>query len=322
MLSFADVIAQSSNIGCAKIAERLGNERFGRMVKNLGFGAPTGIDLPGEMPGLFRPVEKWGRIHLVTTAFGQGIAVTPLQITRAFAAIANGGDLMRPYIVKRVTDDNGGVRYAATPYLERRVMSRQTAKTVNEMLVAVTESGTGKQARMEGYRVAGKTGTAQKVENGRYHPRDRMSSFIGYVPADDPKLVILVVIDTPRTATYGGVVAAPVFRAVAEYGLARRGVLPDAELIEAAAPAPKSIRQAAASAPAEAEVADPFLDIAAPGGVPSFLGLPMRDALVRAQADGWTVRVEGSGYVSKQAPLPGAVAADRTLTLYFASSAS
>lgn len=322
ILTFSDVIAQSSNIGCAKIAERLGNERFGRMVKNLGFGAPTGIDLPGEMPGLFRPVDKWGRIHLVTTAFGQGIAVTPLQITRAFAAIANGGDLMRPYIVKRVTDDNGGVRYAATPYLERRVMSRQTAKTVNEMLVAVTESGTGKQARMEGYRVAGKTGTAQKVENGRYHPRDRMSSFIGYVPADDPKLVILVVIDTPRTATYGGVVAAPVFRAVAEYGLARRGVLPDAELIEAAAPAPKSIRQAAASAPAEAEVADPFLDIAAPGGVPSFLGLPMRDALVRAQADGWTVRVEGSGYVSKQAPLPGAVAADRTLTLYFASSAS
>jgi cell division protein FtsI (penicillin-binding protein 3) len=321
VLTFADVIAQSSNIGCAKIAERLGNERFGRMVKNLGFGTVTGIDLPGEMPGLLRPVDKWGRIHLVTTAFGQGIAVTPLQLTRAFGAIANGGDLMRPYVVKRITDDAGAVRYAATPYLERRVMSRQTARTVSDMLVAVTEHGTGKQALMEGYRVAGKTGTAQKVEDGRYHPRDRMSSFIGYVPADDPALVILVVIDSPRTATYGGVVAAPVFRTVAEYGLARRGILPNVVVAEDDPPI-SGVRQAAAEAPPEAETADPFVDIATPGGVPSFLGLAMRDALVRAQADGWTVRVEGSGYVAKQTPLPGAVAADRALTLYFASSAS
>lgn len=324
VLTFADVIAQSSNIGCAKIAERLGNERFGKVVKGFGFGSPTGVDLPGETAGLLRPVEKWGRIHLVTTAFGQGIAVTPLQMARGFAAIANGGDLLRPYVVKRITEEDGTLRYAATPHLERRVMSKRTARTVTDMLVGVTEHGTGKQALIEGFRVAGKTGTAQKVDpaTGRYHPRDRMSSFIGFVPAEAPALVILVVVDSPRTATYGGVVAAPVFRAVAEYGLARRGILPTVEPAPVPAP-PAGLRRAAAQAlEPEAEVDDSFAEIAAPGGVPSFLGLPMRDALVRAQTDGWTVRIEGSGYVARQSPLPGAVAADRTLTLYFASSAS
>jgi cell division protein FtsI (penicillin-binding protein 3) len=324
VLSFADVIAQSSNIGCAKVAERLGNQRFAKLVRALGFGAPTGIDLPGETAGLLRPVERWGRIHLVTTAFGQGIAATPLQMARGFAALANGGDLLRPYVVRRITEDDGTVRYAARPHLERRVMSRRTAEAVTEMLVAVTERGTGKQARIDGFRVAGKTGTAQKVDpdTGRYHPRDRMSSFVGFVPADDPALVILVVVDSPRTATYGGVVAAPVFRAVAEYGLARRGILPSVEPPPAPAPPAGRLQRAAATVAPEAEVDEPVEEIAAPGGVPSFLGLPMRDALVRAQAEGWTVRVEGSGYVARQAPLPGAVAADRALTLYFTDSAS
>ncbi|MBX3026512.1 PASTA domain-containing protein [bacterium] len=325
VLNFADVIAQSSNIGCAKVAERLGSERFGKVVRGLGFGLPTGVDLPGETSGLLRPVEKWGRIHLVTTAFGQGIAVTPLQMARGFAAIANGGDVLRPYIVKRITDDAGTVRYAATPHLERRIMSRRTAQVVTDLLVGVTERGTGKQARIDGFRVAGKTGTAQKVDpgTGRYHPRDRMSSFVGFVPAENPALVILAVIDTPRTATYGGVVAAPVFRAVAEYGLARRRILPTLEPQEQPVPLPPPLRRAAATEPVpEAETEEVVAEIAAPGGVPSFLGLPMRDALVRAQADGWTVRVEGSGYVARQTPLPGAVAADRTLTLYFSSSAS
>jgi len=324
VLTFAEVIAQSSNIGCAKIAERLGNERYGKMVRGLGFGQPTGIDLPGEAGGLLRPVEKWGRIHLVTTAFGQGIAVTPLQMARAFAAIANGGDLLRPYIVKRITNEDGTVRYAATPHLERRVMSRRTAEAVTRLLVGVTEHGTGKQAVIDGFQVAGKTGTAQKVDpgTGRYSARDRMSSFIGFVPADKPALVVIAVIDSPRTATYGGVVAAPVFRAVAEYGLARRGILPSVEPAEVAPRPAPALRRAAATVEPEAEAEEVTVEIATPGGVPSFLGLPMRDALVRAQAEGWAVRVEGSGYVSKQAPLPGAVAADRTLTLYFSSSAS
>lgn len=325
ILTFAEVIAQSSNIGCAKIAERLGIDRFGAAVEAFGFGRQTGIDLPGEASGLLRPIKKWGRIHLVTNAFGQGLAVTPLQLTRAFAAIANGGRLLRPYAIKRITDDDGHVRYAGRPYEERRVMSEQTAKAVTEMLVGVTEDGTGTNARIDGFRVAGKTGTAQKVDaqTGRYHPHDRMSSFIGFVPADAPRLVILVVLDTPRKATYGGVVAAPVFRAVAEYGLTRRGILAPAPPADVAPPGrPALLIEAAAQVEPLLDDEGVFEDLATPGGVPSFHGLAMRDALVRAQAEGWTVRVEGSGYVTRQTPPPGAVAAERTLTLYFASSAS
>jgi cell division protein FtsI (penicillin-binding protein 3) len=322
VLSFADVIAQSSNIGCAKVAERLGPERLAAMVKDLGFGTPTGIDLPGELPGLTRPVERWGRIHLVTTAFGQGIAVTPLQLTRAFAAIANGGALMRPYVVKRVTDDEGVVRRVGQPIVERQAMSRATADRVTQLLVRVTEAGTGKQAQIEGFSVAGKTGTAQKVDphTGRYHPRDRMSSFIGFVPAEDPALVVLAVIDSPRKATYGGVVAAPIFKAVAEFGLTRRGVLPRVPVEPQRAAGP--LQPVAARVEEAAEVELSPEQLATPGGAPSFVGLPMRDALVRAQSEGWAVRIEGSGYVTHQAPAPGVVAEDRTLTLYFSSSAS
>jgi cell division protein FtsI (penicillin-binding protein 3) len=327
VLSFADVIAQSSNIGSAKVAERLGSERFGRVLQQFGFGTPTGVDLPGETPGLLRPIEHWGRIHLVTTAFGQGIAVTPLQLTRAFAAIANGGHLMRPYVVRRVTGPDGAVRYAGRPRDEGQVLSRKTAAAVTDLLVRVTEVGTGKQARIDGFTVAGKTGTAQKVDphSGRYSARDRMSSFVGYVPAEDPALVVLVVIDSPRKATYGGVVAAPVFRAVAAYGLARRGLLPQGGAgLRAGAPdgAPPAEVAPLRGAPLLRQVSTAIPDIAAPGGVPSFVGLSMREALVRAHAEGWGVRIDGSGYVARQEPLPGAVPADRTVTLHFGANVS
>jgi cell division protein FtsI (penicillin-binding protein 3) len=326
VLSFADVIAQSSNIGSAKVAERLGSERFGAVLQQFGFGKPTGVDLPGETSGLLRPVERWGRIHLVTTAFGQGIAVTPLQLTRAFAAIANGGHLMKPYVVRRITGSDGTLRYAGHPTDEGQVLSRKTASAVTDLLVRVTEVGTGKQARIEGFTVAGKTGTAQKVDphSGRYSTRDRMSSFVGYVPAEDPVLVILVVIDTPRKATYGGVVAAPVFRAVAEYGLARRGVLPQGGggfrtgEPDGAPTGDTTLR----GAPLLQRVSTTVPEIAAPGGVPNLVGLGMREALVRAHADGWTVRVDGSGYVARQEPPVGAVPADRTITLHFGAHVS
>ena len=314
VLSFADVIAQSSNIGSAKVAERLGSERFGAVLKRFGFGRPTGVDLPGEVPGLLRPVDRWGRIHLVTTAFGQGIAVTPLQLTRAFAAIANHGQLMRPYVVRRITGPDGEVRYAGRPQSDGQAVSDRTAAAVTDLLVRVTEVGTGKQARIAGFTVAGKTGTAQKVDlhTGRYSARDRMSSFIGFVPAEDPAIVVLVVIDSPRKATYGGVVAAPVFRAVAEYALARRGILPHAEgMVSEISPVP-GLQPISARLP----------EIAAPGGVPSFVGLSMREALVRAHAEGWTVHVQGSGYVASQDPPPGAVPGDRTVTLRFGANVS
>jgi len=318
VLTFADVIAESSNIGAAKVAERLGSERFGHVLQAFGFGKPTGVDLPGEAGGLLRPIERWGRIHLVTNAFGQGIAVTPLQLARGFAAIANGGHLMRPYVIRRVSGPDGTVRYSGHPQDEGQVLTPKTAAAVTQLLIRVTEVGTGKQARIDGFTVAGKTGTAQKVDprTGRYSERDRMSSFVGYVPADDPALLVLVVIDSPRKATYGGVVAAPVFRAVAAAGLARRGVLPRGD------GRPDEVLPVGPTGPLLRQVSVALPATVAPGGVPSFVGLSMREALVRAHAEGWQVHVEGSGYVARQEPPPGAVPADRIVTLHFGANVS
>ena len=309
-LTFAEIIKHSSNIGAAKIGERLGAARFGAALKSFGFGKPTRSDLPGEVPGLVSPSEKWAHINLVTTSFGQGIAVTPLQMVRAYAAIANGGKLMRPYIVRRVIAPDGSVLREEKPEVVAQPVSAQTASIVTDLLRGVVEGGTGTNARIDGVPVAGKTGTAQKVDGktGRYSARDRMSSFIGYVPADAPRLVILVVIDSPRTATYGGTVAAPVFRAVAEFGLDRLG------LRVAAAPAP---RDDAAIGRLNWSPKD------ADRGMPSFIGLSMREALVQAARAGWEVQVTGSGFVVAQDPPPGTqTATNRKLELRFGSAAS
>jgi len=308
-LNFSDVIKHSSNIGAGKVGERLGAERLAKAVKEFGFGEITGIDLPGEIPGLVRPAQKWGRINIVTTSFGQGIAVTPLQLLRAYGAIANGGRLMRPYVVRRVIAPDGSVVREDKPEVVGQPISPQTAALVTSMLQGVVDGGTGSQARIDGVSVAGKTGTAQKVEHGRYSLRDRMSSFIGFVPADAPRFVILVVIDSPRTATYGGIVAAPVFRQIAEYGLDRLGLR-------------------MASAPLLApEVTGGNLqqvnwNVAADRGMPSFIGLSMRQALVQAARAGWEVEMQGSGFVVSQDPAPGAqTAKSRKLELRFGSAA-
>ena len=325
LLTFADVIAQSSNICSAKVAERLGRDRFGRALQDFGFGVPTGIDLPGEAAGLLRPVSRWGRIHLVTTAFGQGVAVTPLQLTRAFAAIANGGRLMRPYVVRRITGPDGEVRYAGAPPREGQVVSPQTAASVTNLLVRVTENGTGKEARIDGFSVAGKTGRRRKSIRTPAATRPRPHVVVCRLRArENPALVILVVIDTPRRATYGGVVAAPVSRAVASYGLARRGVLPRGSTgFVPAAPAPEFRTERAITAISSKTEEDEIVPLPiAPGGMPSFVGLGMREALVRAHSEGWEVHVEGSGYVIRQDPQPGASSTDRGVTLTFGSDVS
>jgi cell division protein FtsI (penicillin-binding protein 3) len=315
-LTFSDVIAKSSNIGSAKVAGLLGAERFAAAIRDFGFGQTTGIDLPAETAGLVLPARRWRPIHLATNAFGQGIAVTPLQLARAFAALANGGFLMRPYVVRRVVEESGRVRHVGRPHIERRVVSTETAGQVTEMLRRVVEAGTGKAARIDGVAVAGKTGTAQKIEagSGRYHPRDRMASFVGYLPADDPEVVILVVVDSPKKAKYGGIVAAPAFRRIAEYALTRRGVSWRARQ------RPSAERQGLrVAAPAAARTESPSGD---PIVTPSFLGLAMREALIRAQRDGWAARVHGSGYVVAQDPPPGSLAGPREIVLEFGSAAS
>ncbi|HVN87750.1 MAG TPA: penicillin-binding transpeptidase domain-containing protein [Candidatus Binatia bacterium] len=307
-LSFAEVIQHSSNIGTAKVGERIGANRLGAMIAAFGFGQPTGIDVPGEVAGQVRPSEKWGRIHLVTNSFGQGIAVTPIQLVRAYAAIANGGTLLKPYVVQRVVHEDGTVVHEQRPEAIRRVISAGTARELTAMLRGVVEGGTGTKAVVEGFTVAGKTGTAQKVDpdTGRYSARGRMSSFVGFVPAEDPRLVILVVIDSPKGMTYGGLVAAPVFKRIAEYGLERMGLRPSMPLT------PATELAALEPQPVAWRVAETA------GGMPSLLGLSMREALVRAHRAGWEVHVEGSGFVVAQDPPPGSISAsNRKLSLTF-----
>jgi cell division protein FtsI (penicillin-binding protein 3) len=226
-LTFAEVLQYSSNIGTVKVAEALGRDRLYSYVNAFGFGEKTGVDLPGEVSGRVRPVERWGPIELATMSFGQGLAVTPLQMTRAFAAIANGGLLLRPFVMRRIVAPDGTVLVERTQVVARRVLRRRTAGQMAAMLrrVVEEEGGTGRLARLPGTAVAGKTGTAQKVDplTGRYSPTAHVASFVGFVPAHEPRVVIFVMIDEPVNSPYGGVVAAPVFREVAEAVLARAG---------------------------------------------------------------------------------------------------
>jgi len=300
-LSFAEVIQFSSNIGATKVGERLGRDRYHRYLRAFGFGNRTGIELPGETPGIMRPVESWSRIDLATLSFGQGVSVTPLQMSTAFAAIANGGTLLRPYVVRRIVAPGGEVVLENEPTAVRRVISTRSARTTTELLrrVVEEEGGTGTKARLEEFPVAGKTGTAQKVDptTGGYSSK-RIGSFAGFVPADEPRAVILVLIDEPSTSSYGGVVAAPVFRAIAAAVLKRLGVEPPAPTVVARTP--RAVPATPRAKPASREAATP-----ANAETPSFLGLSLREALARAQASGWQVRVTGTGYVAAQEPMPG-----------------
>lgn len=317
-LSFAEVIQYSSNIGAAKVGERLGRERYYKYLRNFGFGDKTGIELHGETPGLLHPAETWARIDLATHSFGQGVSVTPIQMAAAFGAIANGGQLMRPYLVRRIVTPTGEVALENGPLAVRRVIGARTAATVTELLRRVVEEkgGTGSKARMDDFPVAGKTGTAQKVNahTGGYSSK-RIGSFVGFVPADDPRLVILVLIDEPGTSSYGGIVAAPVFRGIALAGLKHLGVEPATPAVQTVDAVPPADRRTPAMASAEPATVPP----PDPDATPSFLGLSLREALLRAQASGWDVEVTGTGYVAQQVPSPGApLATDRRLALRLA----
>lgn len=220
-LTVREIMKVSSNIGAAKIAAILGKERYHDYLTSFGFGSPTGIELKGEGRGILRSMNTWSKLELANVSFGQGVSVTPLQLTTAFSAIANGGYLMKPYLVKDILDKDGKVIKRNQPQIVKKIISGETASKVTEMLRdAVAEGGTGTAAALAGYDVAGKTGTAQKVSGGRgYAGNKHVASFIGFVPAQSPELVVLVAIDEPEGVQYGGVVAAPAFKAIAETSL-------------------------------------------------------------------------------------------------------
>jgi cell division protein FtsI (penicillin-binding protein 3) len=228
-LTMQEVIKYSSNIGAAKIALHMGSEKFARYIHDFGFGSPTGIALPGEFKGLVRPQKRWRSIDLAVTGFGQSIGVTSLQIANAVAVIANGGEYGSPIIASNVLDSQGRSITEFRSIERRRVISSKTADQVRAMMELVTQGGgTGVSAAPEGYLAAGKTGTAQVMDKAtkRYASNKYTSVFTGFVPAERPKLVITVVIHEPRGATYGGVVAGPVFREIAAKVLPYLGVMP------------------------------------------------------------------------------------------------
>jgi len=310
-LSVSEVLKYSSNIGAAKIGFKLGDERLFRYLKNFGFGDRTGIDLPGESAGNLRDKRRWYGVDLANISFGQGVTTSAIQLAAAVSAVANGGNLMKPYIVERILDDTGQEVQKFEPQTLHRVISADTSQQLTKMMETVTATGgTGTNAAVEGFRVAGKTGTAQKVDavTHRYGAK-RTASFVGFIPADKPKLTILVVVDEPKTSQYGGVVAAPAFRAIAQNALAYLKIVPPGgsnrqpqgvEAKNAPAKAAPELQQEAMSEgdaleePAEGEAI-----------MPDFRGMSMRRVLQVMEKRNINIRLMGSGRATEQSPPPG-----------------
>lgn len=304
-LSLQEVLKVSSNIGFAKLGKALERERFHAYIRDFGFGEETGLDLPGEVGGIVRPPSRWFEIDLAAISFGQGLSVTPVQMATAMAAIANGGLLMEPYLVERVTSADGQTLRKRLPRVRHRVVSEDTAARVRQMMVAVTEpGGTGTRAALAGYRVAGKTGTAQKVDpvTGGYSPDKRVASFVGFVPADNPALVIAVTVDEPQGKAYGGLVAAPVFAGIAGQSLGHLNILPRGSI--AALNAGGASSETTEPLP---ELAPLLPDPRRNDGLlmPDFSGMSYRRVLRLMEKKNLNLKLSGSGEVVEQFPRPG-----------------
>ena len=220
-LTVRQILAQSSNVGAIKIGQKLGKSLYYHYMSAFGFGSLTGVDLPGETPGLIRRPKGWSGLSLSVLSLGQEVSVTPIQFATAFAAVANGGILLRPHVVRSLQTQDQKIARWVEPVVVRRVISEPTARTLLGMLTSAVDEGTGKEAAVPGYTVAGKTGTAQKVDpsTGRYSHRKIVASFVGAVPAESPRLVILVMIDEPEKLRWGASIAAPTFREIARDAL-------------------------------------------------------------------------------------------------------
>ena len=306
MLRVSEIIKFSSNIGAIKIGQRLGARRFHYYMKRFGFGERTGIDFPGETTGILRPIEATSVLGQNTLYFGQGISVSPLQLAVAFGAIANGGHLMRPYLVKSIVDQGNKTIREFYPVVRRQVISHETARRVRGILEDVVgRDGTAPKAAIEGYHVAGKTGTAQKVDpiKKTYSNEKFVSFFAGLAPSDSPAIVILVALDEPKGRPSGGIVAAPVFREIGCWTLNHLNVTPSLQR-DPSYPAVKG----------ETVIRNPDV----PGSIPDLRGLGVRDVLRRARGLGVEVVVKGSGLAAEQSPAPGTpLENQRLLTVTF-----
>lgn len=231
--TFLEVVENSCNPGFVTLGNRLGKEKLFSYIKDFGFGAKTGIDLQGEATGILFKLKQVGPVELATTSFGQGVSVTPIQQIAAVSAAINGGKLYKPFVSKSWIQPETDILLEETkPELVRQVVSEETSKKVREALEKVVAQGTGAKAFLNGYRVGGKTGTAQKVVNGRYSKNEHIVSFIGFAPADDPQLIVYVAVDNPQGIQFGGVVAAPIVRNIMADALPYLGVEPRSNQVE------------------------------------------------------------------------------------------
>jgi cell division protein FtsI (penicillin-binding protein 3) len=320
VLTAADVFKHSSNIGTVKIARRIGKEALYDTLVRFGFGRRPGLGLPGESAGTLHPVRRWGEIEFATHAFGHGMTVTPLQLVTAFAAVASGGVYRPPRLALRSIQPDGHEEAAGPePRQPERIISERAARALLKIMERVTDKdATGKLALIDGYPVAGKTGTALKVVGGRYDYQKYVASFVGIVPANDPRLVIGVMVDEPQPVHFGGLVSAPVFREIAEAALRYLGVPPSTPLTAKKEAAPEEmvvrvqledeLREGAGGdlpalivdGEASAREAVP-LDVT----VPSFLGMSMAEAIRAARQAGVDLVPEGSGVAVAQVPAAG-----------------
>ena len=322
LLTFREILEFSSNIGAAKLGMRLGERRLYDALLKFGFGARTGIDLPAEAVGLVRDVSRWSGLSVPAISFGQEVGVTSMQILDAINAIANGGYHVRPSLVDCIIDQQGDLVRSNKPE-PTRIMSPETAAAVREAFEGVVLRGTGKQAALEGYRAAGKTGTAQKIVNGRYSDSRYVASFIGFAPLPHPRITVLVLIDEPRGMMYGGDVSAPVFSRIAQQTLLQLHVPPDPSL-PSRLPKPNAAIVAetvdfvpnassvapAAFSPESNEVLNPDGTVvtraaAATILLPDFTGMSLRTVIERGREAGIRIQAYGAGAAVSQEPAAG-----------------
>jgi cell division protein FtsI (penicillin-binding protein 3) len=325
ILDLGGIIEVSSNIGASKIALKLGADRFYQGLRAFGFGNRTGIDLPGEASGLIMKPSTWREIDLANHGFGQGIAVTPIQLAVAYAAIANGGLLVRPYVVQAAYDAQGDEILRHEPQVLRRVIAPDVAHEMNVLLRGVVNGpdGTGHRARVDGFEVAGKTGTAQMVRPaGGYYQNRHVCSFVGFLPADDPRLVILVVLYNVGHAHFGGLYAAPVFSEIAAGATRDLNIMPEHPVYDVASlfPLPGSGKTKPRPPERAAYRNDgiPALTGTNKPAAPNFAGMSLRGALQAARKLGVTVEVRGTGYVVGQEPRAGAALGHGAIKLVLA----
>jgi cell division protein FtsI (penicillin-binding protein 3) len=309
-------------VGSIKVGLSLGRERYYKYISGFGFGAPTGLGLPGESRGQLRAPDRWSGLSLATLSIGQEISVTALQIVSAFGAVANGGRLMQPQIVRAVLDGQGREVQGFEPRVVRQVISPETARTLTGIMTRVVSDGTGHNAAIAGFEVAGKTGTAQKLDPAtrRYSRAPGVLSFVGFAPADDPRIALLVMLDEPKNEQWGSEAAAPIFASIGREALRYLHAPPkDTAPVQIVRPEP-------GAAPAEpspgarlvragvrtvgatvmAGVAEAGERAPGPAVMPAVVGLSLRQAMDTLAPLEVRLEVAGRGVVTGQAPAAGA----------------